>query len=92
MVDSYKILIADRNYQEWDLYDAVSLVQVQKVPIDPSKDKLFSGDIFEYKSSFHEGCETLPRTNLLHSVARSMTMIPGILVLKGGKTYGKINS
>jgi exoribonuclease R len=91
MVDSYKILIADRNYQEWELYDAVSLVQVEKVTIDPSKDKLFSGDIFEYKSPFHEeGCETQSRINLLHSVTRSMTMIPGILVLKGGKTYGKI--
>lgn len=89
MAKSYKILITDRSYQEWDLYDPLSLTEVEKVDIDPSTDKLFSGDIFEY-NLFHQGeCIEQPKITLLHSVARSMTMIAGILVLKGGKTYGK---
>ena len=89
MSNSYKILITDRSYQEWELYDPLSLTEVEKVDIDPSIDKLFSGDIFEYNSFRQEECIEQPKITLLHSVARSMTMIPGILVLNGGKTYGK---
>ena len=89
MTMSYKILITDRNYQEWDLYDAMSLTEVEKISIEPSVDKLFSGDIFEYNLPDHTMSAETPRINLLHSVVRSMTTIPGILILKGGKTYGK---
>lgn len=44
---AYKILISDRSYVEWNLYDALSLNEVDKINIHPSTNKLFSGDTFE---------------------------------------------
>ena len=76
----YKILIENREYTEWSLYDSLSLYEVDKISIDPAIDKLFSCDVFDIKDN---------RINILHSSVRSMQCIPGVLVLKGGKTYGK---
>ena len=76
----YKILIENREYTEWSLYDSLSLNEVDKISIDPAIDKLFSCDVFDIKDN---------RINILHSSVRSMQCIPGVLVLKGGKTYGK---
>jgi len=80
MSTSYKILIDNREYTEWTLYDSLSLNEVDKIDITPSTDKLFSCDVFEMKDD---------TVNILHSSVRSMPSIPGIMVLKGGKTYGK---
>ena len=80
MTTTYKILIDDRNYTEWCLYDALSLIEVEKLHIIPTLSKLFSSDIFDIKDK---------NVNILHSSVRSMPSIPGILVLKGNKTYGK---
>lgn len=77
---SYKILIEDRNYTEWNLYDATSLQEVCKITIEPSTLKLFSGDTFDYDGS---------NVSILHSCVRSMPCIPGILMVKDGKTFGK---
>ena len=44
---SYKILINDRNYQDWSLVDALSLNETEKIDIEPVKSKLFSSDVFE---------------------------------------------
>ena len=76
----YKILIENREYTEWSLYDSLSLNEVDKISIDPAIDKLFSCDVFDIKDN---------RINILHSSVRSMQCIPGVLVLKSGKTYGK---
>ena len=89
MAKSYKILITDRNYQSWNLYDTLSLIEIEKIDIDPSINKLFSGDVFEYKLPMIESCNEKPKLTILHSIVRSMAIIPGILVLKGGKTFGK---
>ena len=48
MTTSYKILIEDRNYTDWNLHDGMSLQEVSKLDINPSSLKLFSGDTFEY--------------------------------------------
>lgn len=90
MTTSYKILISDRNYSEWIIYDALSLNElVDKIDVQPSTSKLFSGDTFEYdgNNSTRENNDT--HFKLLHSCVRSMPSIPGILVLKDGKTFGK---
>ena len=47
MTNSYKILVGDRNYTEWNLYDASHLNEVDKINMNPSSNKLFSGDTFE---------------------------------------------
>jgi exoribonuclease R len=78
----YKILVNDRNYTDWNLFDALSLNEIEeKLNINPASNKLFSSDIFEFKDE---------QINILHSSVRCMPSIPGILVLKGNKTYGKI--
>ena len=95
---AYKILISDRSYVEWNLYDALSLNEVQKINIHPSTNKLFSGDTFECNTadsknekSIDQSTDlgTIRQIKLLHSSVRSMPSIPGILVLKDGKTFGK---
>ena len=53
---------------------------VDKLDINPEKEKLFSSDVFEYEDN---------KTKILHSSIRSMPTIPGIIVLKGDKKYGK---
>ena len=80
MTSPYKILINDREYKDWELVDSLSMIPVDKIPLDPAIDKLFSTDIFDMKDD---------RINLLHSSVRTMPSIPGILVLKDGKTFGK---
>ena len=95
---AYKILISDRSYVEWNLYDALSLNEVQKINIHPSTNKLFSGDTFECNTSDSKNERSIDQPTdlgsirqikLLHSSVRSMPSIPGILVLKDGKTFGK---
>lgn len=80
--NKYKINIDDRNYTEWKLYDSLNLNHVDKLPIDPCTEKLFSGDVFEYNTN-------TKTVTIIHSTLRSNVNIPGILVLKGGKTFGK---
>ena len=82
----YKIIVDDRNYSNWKLYDAISLSEVEPLPIDPIGERLFSNDVFEYKI---ENEKNKQKTDLIHSVVRSNSNIPGILVLKDGTTYGK---
>ena len=82
VTNKYKIIIDDRNYTEWKLYESLHLNQVDKLPIDPCSEKLFSGDVFEYNT-------TTKTVDIIHSTLRSTVNIPGILVLKGGKTFGK---
>src|SRR6056300_875561 len=77
----YKILVNDRNYMDWNLFDALSLNEIEKIPINPASNKLFSSDIFEMIQD---------KVNILHSSVRCMPSIPGILVLKGNKTYGRM--
>ena len=88
---AYKILISDRSYVEWNLYDALSLNEVQKINIHPSTNKLFSGDTFECNTSDSKNERSIDQPTdlgsirqikLLHSSVRSMPSIPGILVLK----------
>ena len=47
MSDQYKILINDRQYSDWQLYNALSLNEIDKLDINPVSEKLFSCDIFD---------------------------------------------
>jgi len=77
----YKILINDRKYEEWKLYDGISFNEIEKIDIEPSSIKLFSSDIFEINNTNN--------IKVLHSSVRSSRGIPGILVLNNSKSYGK---
>jgi hypothetical protein len=57
-----------------------------KVPLDinPIENKLFSNDVFTVSDN--------KNVKILHSSIRSCQSIPGVLILSGNKTYGRITS
>lgn len=83
MNHTYKIRISNRSATEYDVVDAYSL-KIVAMPkgLNPIQSKLMNQDIFRYDNASFE---------LLHSSARSMEVIPGVLVLEGNKTFGKRN-
>ena len=82
MVKTFKIRISDRKVSEYSVVDAYSLKTVAMPKgLNPIQSKLMNQDIFT--------CED-EMVLLLHSSARSMEGIPGVLVLEGNKTFGKI--
>ena len=83
MTHTYKIRISDRNATKYDVVDAYSLKTVAMPKgLNPIQTKLMNQDIFR--------CD-MGNFELLHSSARSMEAIPGVLVLEGNKTFGKRN-
>ena len=44
----YKIVIEDRNYTKWQLYEAPTLTAATISGFDPAANHLFSNDVFEY--------------------------------------------
>lgn len=80
----YKIHISDRKYEKYKIVDSYTLdnSNVENIEVDPVSNKLFNQDIFKIDKSGNILLE--------HSSVRSMPLIPGVLVLNGNKTYGKI--
>lgn len=82
MTLNYKIVVEDRNYEQWRIYDYDDVnVNEVNVVLNPIEHKLFSCDVFTYD-------EKTQKTNIIHSQTRIHQNIPGILVLSDGKTYG----
>jgi exoribonuclease R len=78
----YKVHIHDRAYSGWSFYDILNY-QVNNLDVDPAKFKLFSNDVFSLNDSGIVKVE--------HSSVRVVASIPGVLVLKSNKTYGRKN-
>lgn len=78
----YKIHVNDRAYSGWSFYDILNY-QVNSLDVDPVKFKLFSNDVFSLDDSGIVKIE--------HSSVRVVGSIPGVLVLKSNKTYGRKN-
>lgn len=78
-VNTYKLQVIDRNYTEWSYHTMIDY-KIIDVDICPIKNKLFNEDVITKNDS---NCE------LLHSNVRVYSDIPGVLVLKGNKTYGR---
>lgn len=82
----YKIRINDRNYSSWDIYDSENLKKIEHsdwLDFNPIDKKLFTDDVFII--------DKRNNINILHSSIRSGPAIPGVLILDGNKTYGRIN-
>ena len=74
----YKVIVEDRNYTTWSYLTVHDFKKVELQDLHPVEQRLFVNDIFSME----------PFT-LLHSGIRSTKDIPGVLVLKGNKTYGR---
>jgi exoribonuclease R len=89
----YQIKIKSRNYDEWYYTDLLQ----NKVDIDyhPIQYKLFNDDIIMESPDISVLCDTSsnlqkPRIKIVDSVISKNKNIPGILILKDNKTYGRL--
>lgn len=79
-MEQYKIVIEDRNCEEWSLTNTITLEDVSLKEFNPLSYKLFNGDIFTYNNGDF---------SLIHSCTKSMNYLSGVLVLEKNKSYGK---
>ena len=77
----YKVHINDRNYTSWTFYNTVDFLPLE-LQIRPDEHKLFSNDVF----SVDEETNSIA---ILHSSIRTCSSIPGVIILKNNKTYGR---
>ena len=78
----YKLRIPSRMETTFGVVDAYTLKDVPPpVGFAPLNHKMFNQDIF----TFNEG-----NVDILHSSARCMKIIPGVLVLENSQTYGRV--
>ena len=81
----YKLKIENREYTDISVVDAYTLKSIPcPKNLRPIENKMFNQDIFEV----NENNDTTSIT-ILHSCARSMKVVPGVLVLHDNKTFGK---
>jgi len=79
MAHIYKVHINDRGYTSWTFLTVVDFKEKELKEINPAERKLFTNDIFTVEPEF----------KILHSSTRTSKNIPGVLILKGNKTYGR---
>lgn len=83
MKTTYKIHINDRNCSSWEVFDSEKFNKVE-FNFNPIEQKLFSNDVFTVDDDGN--------VLIIHSSIRSGPPIPGVLILDGNKTYGRIKS
>jgi len=82
-----KIIIDNRNYANWSIFNATSLEPISvDLECNPIQHKLFTGDVFTFNKSNDKSC-----LEIVHSTVRSMDNIPAVLILNGNKTFGRTN-
>lgn len=76
----YTIQIKDRQYLEWSIYTKTGgNLCTDTMPVSPVENKMFTGDVFILNKNVIE---------IVESPLKKM-VIPGVLVLKDNKTYGR---
>ena len=78
---NYKIIIEDRNYLQWKIYDSNNC-EKKELMLNPAENKLFSNDVFTFEKN---------KVNIIHSTLRNTSAIPGVLIIVNNKTYGRKN-
>ena len=77
----FKINIDSRNYDSYTFIDVKTMTDEKDIKtVNPLKEKLFNHDIFTIVDN---------KCNLLHSTIKSSTYIPGVLVLKNNRKFGR---
>ena len=79
-MEQYKIIIEDRNCEEWTISNNITMEDVLLTDFIPLSHKLFNGDIFTYDGTVFK---------LIHSCTKSVNYFSGVLVLEKNKSYGK---
>ena len=82
-LSTYKIIVDNRNYTSWTIYETFHYKPFTEVELLPLENKLFSNDFFKFNEE--------KKVEIVHSSIRSGTFIPGVLILDGSKTYGRKN-
>jgi len=77
---NYKVIVEDRNYNKWDFCNANTFDKLE-LDIQPLENKLFNNDIFQVTKK--------NEVVIIHSSIRVGGEIPGVLILKDNKTYGR---
>jgi len=76
----YKVHIHDRGYTSWTFYTAEDFKPVE-LSIIPAEHKLFMNDVFSIDEN--------NSLKIIHSIIQNSISIPGVLILKNNKTYGR---
>lgn len=77
----FKVNIDSRNYDTFTFIDLKTMTDEKNIDtVNPLKDKLFNYDIFSIVDN---------KCNILHSTVKSSTYIPGVLVLKNNRKFGR---
>ena len=71
-MDTFKILINNRNYTEWDILDNLQFKKTNLEIGNPLNHKLLSNDVFSFENK---------KVTILHSSIRQSSDIPGVLIL-----------
>jgi len=79
----YKLHVNDRGYTSWSFYTTTDFKTVDLPTVIPSEHKLLTNDVFSLDDH--------GKPKLLHSSIRTTDSIPGVLILKNNKTYGREN-
>jgi exoribonuclease R len=81
-IDTYKLQVHDRNYTKWSYHNMVDY-KITEVNIQPVDNKLFHEDVITLHENIHK---------VLHSNVRTYSDIPGVLILKDNKTFGRASN
>ena len=79
----YNIVIENRDYSKWKYFIDNTKTSIH-LPINPIDKRLFSGDTFYITDSYTNEVEI--NTSIIRD---KNTSIPGVLILKNNKTFGK---
>lgn len=77
----YKVMFDDRSMTSWKINNYSTMEYVSLIGFSPVHHRLFNGDIFTFAEN--DVC------TIIHSPIRETQGMPGVLVLEGGKMYGK---
>ena len=91
-MNNYKIYVNDRKYSSWTIYDTIQFKEIkednflkliQKTCFSPVENKMFSNDVFTIDET--------GKIDIIHSSVRITVSMPGVLIIKDNKTYGRKN-
>jgi len=74
--------IEDRQYNVWQATEQNTL-EKKEININPFEHRIFTGDVCQYEND---------KITHIHSCIRSVSSIPGVLMLENNKTYGHSGS